>query len=132
MTYLLDTSICVFFLRGKYDIDKHIRAVGSSNCYLSEITVAELKYGVECSSSKILNKQQLEQFLDQVNIIPFSEGIDVFAKEKARLRKCGTPVEDFDLFIGCTAVSRGMTLVTDNVKHFERIVDLHVENWVER
>lgn len=132
MNYLLDTSICVFYLRGKYDIDKKIRAIGSENCYISEITVAELKYGVECSSSKSQNQQMLNRFLENVKIISFSSGIDIFGKEKARLRKCGTPVEDFDLFIGCTAISQSMTLITDNVKHFERIEGITIENWVER
>lgn len=45
--YLLDTNICVFFLRGKYDIDQRIKQVGWDNCYISEITVAELKYGTK-------------------------------------------------------------------------------------
>ena len=43
--YLLDTNICVYFLRGKYSLDRKIRQVGWDNCYISEITVAELKYG---------------------------------------------------------------------------------------
>lgn len=132
MNYLLDTSICVFYLRGKYNINNKISTVGPENCYISEITVAELKYGVEYSSSKSQNQQQLDLFLEKVKIVPFAAGIDIFGKEKARLRKCGTPVEDFDLFIGCTAISQSMTLITDNVKHFERIEGITIENWVER
>ena len=42
--YLLDTNICIFLLRGKYNVDKKMDEVGLENCYISEITVAELKY----------------------------------------------------------------------------------------
>ena len=45
--YLLDTNICIFLLRGKYNVNKKIDTVGLDNCYISEITVAELKYGAE-------------------------------------------------------------------------------------
>ncbi|WP_288909981.1 PIN domain-containing protein [uncultured Bacteroides sp.] len=48
--YLLDTNICIFLLRGKYDVDKKIDQVGLENCCISEITVAELKYGAELGS----------------------------------------------------------------------------------
>lgn len=132
MKYLLDTSICVFFLRGKHDIRSRILKVNSDNCYISEVTVAELKYGVECSSSRSVNREMLEEFLSYVNVIPFAQGIEAFAEEKSRLRKEGTPVENFDLFIGCTALSSNMILVTDNTRHFERIRNLVIENWVQR
>jgi tRNA(fMet)-specific endonuclease VapC len=48
--YLLDTNVCVFYLRGKYDVDKKIKDIGGlTNCIISEITLAELKYGAEIS-----------------------------------------------------------------------------------
>ena len=47
--YLLDTNICAFYLRGKFDIDQHIDKVGWENCYISEITMLELKMGAELS-----------------------------------------------------------------------------------
>lgn len=49
---MLDTNLCIFLLRGKYNIDKNIDAVGIDNCYISEITVAELKYGAELGRRK--------------------------------------------------------------------------------
>lgn len=51
MQYLLDTNICIFFLRGKLDFDKIIRQKGHQNCFISEITVFELKYGAENSEN---------------------------------------------------------------------------------
>lgn len=50
--YLLDTNICIFLLRGQYDVDKKIDEVGLENCHISEITMAELKYGAELGRKK--------------------------------------------------------------------------------
>lgn len=55
-----------------------------------------------------------------------------FAEEKAKLRKQGTMIDDFDLLIGATALKHDMVLVTDNVKHLSHIGNLQIENWIER
>lgn len=65
-------------------------------------------------------------------IVPFDRSIKVFAKEKARLRKLGTPIEEFDLLIASAAIAEDLVLVTDNTRHFQRIEGLKLENWVER
>lgn len=130
--YLLDTNICVFLLWGKYDVNKKINRVGLSNCCVSEVTVAELEYGVECSSNKQHNAIQLELFLNSITIIPFCNAIKHYAKEKARLRSKGTHVDDFDLLIASTAIANNMIMVTDNAKHFARIEGITIENWIER
>ena len=102
--YLLDTNICVFLLRGMYEVDQKINRVGLNNCFISEITVLELKYGVELSKQRdgIDRKEQLNRFLATISILPITESLDFCAKEKIRLRLAGTPTEDdFDLLIGC-------------------------------
>lgn len=55
--YLLDTNICVYFLNGKFDLETKIEEVGLENCVISEITIAELKYGVEKRAHKEKNKK---------------------------------------------------------------------------
>ena len=65
-------------------------------------------------------------------VIPFSVAIDTFCQEKLRLQSLGTPIEDYDLFIGCTAKVLGLTMVTDNVQHLSRIKGLNIENWIQR
>ena len=117
--YLLDTNICVFLFRGKYDINKKISQVGWNNCCISEVTVAELKYGVECCSNPLANETILKAFLEKITIIPFATAIDRYAEEKAKLRKAGKLVDD-------------LVMVTDNEKHFDRISKLTVINWIER
>lgn len=130
--YLLDTCICVFLLRGKYNVDQSIDSVGWENCAISEITETELLCGVEYSSSPKENYEALQKFLSKITIIPFGFSKYLYAKERAFLRSRGQVVDDFDLLIGCTAVAGGMVMVTDNRKHFERIRNIEVENWIVR
>lgn len=131
MKYLLDTNICVFFLRGKYDIDKKINSVGIDNCCLSEITLAELIYGAYCSKDPKNNLFQVFQMETLFEIIPISECLETYAKDKHYLRLKGLPIDDFDLLIGATAKKYNLRLVTDNLKHFERL-NLQIENWITR
>ncbi|MCD8181811.1 MAG: type II toxin-antitoxin system VapC family toxin [Bacteroides sp.] len=130
--YLLDTSICVFLFRDKYGIEEKLRKIGPSQCYISEVTIAELKYGAYRSERTQENLKLIHQFVNTINVIPFIESIDFFAQEKNRLRALGTPIDDFDLLIGSAAYSRGLILVTDNLKHFANIQGLSIENWVNR
>lgn len=119
--YLLDTNICVFLLRGQYDVDKKIDEVGLENCHISEITMAELKYGAELGRKKGIKQraQGLDSFLSSMQILPISNAIDLYASEKARLRLAGTPADDdFDLLIGCTAIANDLIMVTENIKDF--------------
>ena len=133
--YLLDTNICIFLLRGQYDIAKRLDEVGLENCYISEITEAELRYGAELGRRKGLKQrtEQLQEFLASIHVLPIGDAIDLYASEKARLRLAGTPVDDdFDLLIGCTAIVNDMVMVTENFKHFKHFADIRLENWVER
>ena len=134
-SYLLDTNICVFYLRGRFDIDKKIDAVKWENCYISEITMLELKMGAELSLQKdgIDRLEQLNRFFSDINILPIADAIDLAAKEKIRLRLAGTPCEDnFDLLIACSAIANNMICVTDNTKDFHRFQNIQLENWVIR
>lgn len=134
-SYLLDTNICVHLLRGKYGVDKHIDNVGFDNCCISEITVAELKYGSELGRQMGYHgkDERLSEFISAINVIPIIDVLDLFASEKARLRLAGTPADDnFDLLIGCTSVYYEMTMVTENIKDFKNIGKIRIENWIKR
>lgn len=132
MQYLLDTNICVFILRQKYGVGERMLQAGVSNCFISELTHAELLYGAECSDNPEKNKALIGRFLSRIRVIPIKDAIPLFAKEKARLRKDGTLVEDFDLLIGTTAVKGGLTMVTENTRHFQNIDGIQLDNWVVR
>lgn len=130
--YLLDTSICVFLFRKKFGIAEKLAQINPSHCYVSEVTIAELKYGAYKSNRTKENLESIEHFIAEINVVTFAESIDFFAKEKNRLRLLGTPIEDFDLFIASAALSNDLILVTDNLKHFVNIEGLSIENWVLR
>ena len=133
--YLLDTCICAFMLRDKFGVKERMKAIGIENCHISEMTVAELKYGKVLGMIKGGPKykdQHLEHFLETIHILPVAPIFDLYAEEKARLALAGTPTGEFDLLIGCTAVSKKMVLVTENVKDFQNIKSIQIENWIER
>jgi tRNA(fMet)-specific endonuclease VapC len=89
-------------LKGLFNLDKEIERAGLSNCYVSEITIAELKFGAENSENPEKNRKTVDQFVSMFTIIPIFNSLDVYAKEKTRLRKGGRPLDDFDLLIGAT------------------------------
>lgn len=133
MTYLLDTNICVFFLRDQFGIKETIRTIGYKKFAISEITVLELLYGAEKSPNAKERLKATENFLQGIEILPIFPLHKLFAEEKVALEKKGKPLHDnFDLLIGLTAVYNQLTLVTENLKHFQNIRNLEIENWIKR
>ena len=84
MNYLLDTDICIFFLQGKYNIKDKIKIVGIENCYISEITIAELKFGAENSTNRKKHLKEVEKMEELFTVLPIYNSIDEFAMEKSR------------------------------------------------
>ena len=130
--YLLDTSIIAFLFRKAYNIGNRLRELDNDQCFVSEITIAELTYGAYHSDRVSENLMMIERLESLVDILPVSSAIDEYGKQKDLLVKSGRMIEDFDLLIGCTAVANGMIMVTDNTKHFSRIHGIQLENWVDR
>lgn len=129
MQYLLDTNICVFFLRGKFNLDEIIKQKGKENCFISEITVFELRFGAENSDNPEKSHKAVDLFVNGISIIPIYSSIKKYAKEKVRLRKSGKPINDeFDLLIGVTASENKLVLVTDNERDFENLE----KNWFRK
>lgn len=131
MNYLLDTNICIYFLKGRYGLVEKIDKVGFENLFVSEITVAELKYGAEKSAYPKKNRPVINNLIDRFKQLPIYSALDIYAKEKARLKKEGNIVDDLDLLIGATAIVNEMVLVTNNEKHFDRLKNIKIENWTK-
>ena len=130
--YLLDTNICIFLFKGKYGVNEQLKRVGFQNCCISEVTLAELKYGAECSDRIAENMEMVDDFAKVITIVPIFNSLGIYAKEKARLRKAGLSIDDFDILIGVTAVANNLVLVTDNERHLSRISKVKIENWIKR
>ncbi|HRO43839.1 MAG TPA: hypothetical protein PL009_13465 [Flavipsychrobacter sp.] len=71
----------------------------------------------------------VEAFIPKFFIIPIYNSLDVYAKEKARLRRQGLMIDDFDILIGATAVANDMVMVTNNVAHLQRLKNIVIEDW---
>ena len=127
--FLLDTNICVYFFNGQYNLREKIREIGFENCFVSEITIAELKYGIAKSTKKEKNMQTLEAFQSKIGILPIFPSLDIYADEKARLKTKGKILDDFDLLIGAAAIHNNLILVTKNVSDFERLEGIIIEDW---
>lgn len=110
-------------------MNQKIAAAGIGNCFLSDITVAELYYGAENSDNPTKTMRETEEFISLFHILPFDESLHVFGKEKAFLNSIGQRIENFDMAIGSIAVRHNMIMVTDNVSHLGRIRNIMIENW---
>jgi len=129
--YLIDTNIAIFYIKGKYSLSEKFDSILPKECFLSEITLAELKFGIENGERKEKNREILSDFLTGVIVLPIFHSLDLFAKEKARLRKLGTLIDDFDLLIGVTSIQHDLVMVTNNTKHFKRINGIVLEDWTK-
>lgn len=116
-------------MKGKFNLVNKFADLSTDDCFISEITLAELKFGVENSEHPNKNRKVLDNFLTGVQILPIFGALDLYAQEKARLRKAGTRIDDFDLLIGVTSVINNLVMVTNNTAHFQRIKGIVLEDW---
>ncbi|HMJ68166.1 MAG TPA: type II toxin-antitoxin system VapC family toxin [Cyclobacteriaceae bacterium] len=131
MKYLFDTNICIYFLKGRYNLAQKIESIPADDRYISEITVAEMMYGAEKSERREKNLATAQEFIEKFTILPIVSSLRVYAKAKARLSRSGILIDDFDLLIGASAIANDLILVTRNVSHFQRLEGIKIENWVE-
>ena len=130
MNYLLDTDTCVYALRGRVSIREHLLAVGPAAVAISSITLAELRYGAASSARPAENHRAIDDFAQGINLLGIDPAItQVYGDFKAKLRAQRELLEDFDLLIASTASSLNLTLITNNLDHFQRISALRMENW---
>ena len=128
MAFLIDTSVIVNFLRGKQGSDILWREIsGKGDLFISIITKAELLYGTYRSGDPDAEKKKVLDLISDfsIGVAPLNDDtIDLYANIKARLKKAGKRLDEFDLLIGATAVASRSVLVTDNQKHFRRFPGL--------
>jgi tRNA(fMet)-specific endonuclease VapC len=127
--FLLDTNTIIYFLNGQYNLRQKIDRIGIENCFVSEITIAELKYGIEKSKKQDKNRKVIDDFQKQIDVLPIYPALDIYAKEKARLKIKGKTVDDFDLLIGATAIFNDLIIITKNTRHFKRLKEIEIEDW---
>jgi tRNA(fMet)-specific endonuclease VapC len=130
--YLLDTNICAYFMSRKYpSVTDKFREHEPTDLFISAITAGELAYGVEHSTRIESNRRNLELFLGMMQIIPWDDkAMWHYGFHKTRLKKAGTKIGELDLLLGSQALALDAIFVTNNIREFERIEGLKLENWV--
>lgn len=116
-------------MKGHFNFHNKIKQIGEENCVLSEITIAELKFGAENSIQKEKNRKSVDLIQNKFTILPIFPALDIYAIEKSRLKTKGNILDDFDLLIGSTAIINNLTLVTKNVSDFKRLDGILIEDW---
>lgn len=132
MLFMFDTNICIYIIRKHpAKILKKVRQYSISDLAISVLSVCELEYGASKSSNPEKNRQTLIEFLAPFEICPFTEqAASHYGDIRAHVEKGGRPIGAMDLLIAAHARSLSLTLVTNDLKEFERVPGLKTENWV--
>jgi tRNA(fMet)-specific endonuclease VapC len=129
--YMLDTNICIYVLQNRSKRLRHKFKVTKDLC-ISSVTYAELCFGIENGVSSLRNErwEQLDAFAGLVHIGALDWNVGRhYGRLRALLKAQGNLIGNNDLFIASHAQSMGAVLVTNNVREFDRVPDLTIENW---
>ncbi len=130
--YLLDTNICIYLIKKKPgNVLKKLKEVSHRKIFVSAITIAELEYGIAGSRYPEKNKISLIEFLSFFHKLNFEDTDAVeYGIIRKDLEKTGRIIGPLDLLLAAQALSKKLVLVTNNLKEFERVRGLNLENWV--
>ncbi len=134
MRYMLDTNILIYLIKNKPpSIAQRINSLpDEAQLCMSFFTYAELLKGAERSTKKAEVLKRIDQLTRTVKVefLADTELCEHYAEQFPRLKLAGTPIGANDLWIACHALARDAVLVTNNVREFERVQGLAIENWV--
>lgn len=132
LTHLLDTSVYSQRLKPKPhpEVVRRWSTVGDHRLGISAICEAELLYGLQKRDSARLWQEYRSALENKLTLLPVDLGVaQRFAALKVHMERLGKPRADFDLLIAATALRHNLILATGNVRHFEDLPGLRVENW---
>ncbi len=134
MTYMLDTNICIYAIKNKpRHVLQKLREVLPQGVCISAVTLAELEHGVAKNTYPERNKFALMHFLSILEVLPFDDMAAVeYGDIFAVLQKLGRPIGTMDALIAAHARAENLILVTNNMREFERVPNLQIENWVDQ
>ena len=133
MRYLLDTNICSYILKNRpLSVKQKFDEVGAEQLCISSVVLAELYYGAARHPKSVIIRKEIDDFASRLLVVAWDEqAANHYGTIRAALEKVGTPVGAMDMLIAAHARSMGATLVTNNLREFERIEGLVLQNWVE-
>ena len=132
MQYLLDTNAVISLLGNKSEaLINRVLACSEGQIAISAIVSHELYFGAYKSQKVSYNLETIRLLLKDFVVLPFDEEDSRQAGEiRAALKKQGTPIGPYDVLIAGQAKARDLTLVSNNVREFERVTDLQLEDWL--
>jgi tRNA(fMet)-specific endonuclease VapC len=132
LQYMLDTNTCIYVIKNyPPKLRERFNRLAEQLC-MSSITLAELVYGAEKSARHLENLQVVEQFSARLEVLPFPPKAAIhFGQIRADVERLGKPVGPLDMLIGAHARAEGLIIVTNNVREFQRLPGVRVENWVD-
>jgi tRNA(fMet)-specific endonuclease VapC len=131
LRFLLDTNIVIYVIKRKPPEMMAVFNRHAGHMGISSITLAELMQGVEKSSRPEANLAVVEDFCSRLEVLPYSaKAAQHYGSIRAALERLGNPIGVNDLHIAGHARSEGLTLVTSNLREFERVPGLQLDNWV--
>ncbi len=130
--YALDTNTVIYFFKNMGNVAQHLFSLPPHEIVLPSVVLYELEVGIAKSTSPEKRRNQLNELLTVVRVLPFTEKeAEVTARIRATLENAGTPIGPLDMMIAGTALTNQATLVTHNTKEFSRIDSLRLEDWFE-
>jgi tRNA(fMet)-specific endonuclease VapC len=131
MKYLLDTNVCIIYLKGRnLNLKQRLDAVPIEEIAVCSVVKAELFYGAMKSANPERNFALQQAFLDQFISLPFDDlAATTFGTVRAQLETRGTPIGAYDLQIAAIALANNLTLITHNTREFGRVDGLQIEDW---
>jgi tRNA(fMet)-specific endonuclease VapC len=131
--YLLDTNIVIYVIKHRPIEVLATFNVHANRMAISSITLAELFHGAEKSSKPGHNYSVIEDFTSRLEVLPYAtKAAQHYGSIRSELERRGQPIGVNDLHIAAHARSEGLVLVTNNLKEFDRVSGLLLENWVNR
>ncbi|MEA3412313.1 MAG: type II toxin-antitoxin system VapC family toxin [Pseudomonadota bacterium] len=132
--WMLDTNICIYIIKHRPpEVIERFRNLHVSEVAVSSVTVLELAFGVNKSRYQEKSVSALSRFLQPLVVVDFNrEDGETAGALRADLERRGRPIGPYDLQIAAQALRREITLVTNNLREFERIEGLNLENWVSK
>ena len=131
LRYLLDTNICIYVIKRRPELVLDRFNKNAAHLAISSITLAELLHGAEKSSQPQRTLAVVEDFCSRLDVLDYgAKAAQHYGQIRASLEQRGTPIGVNDLHIAAHARSEGLTLVSNNLREFERVDGLLYENWL--
>jgi len=128
---MLDTNIVIYTIKNRPEQVRELFKAHQGQMCISSVSWGELVYGAEKSSRPESNLADIEGMAARLEVLPFeNKAADHFGQLRAELYKQGKPIGPYDMMIAGHARSLGLILVSNNMKKFERVPGLRLENWV--